>query len=113
MANLTPARQKEVQEALAQIRANPSTANFETVYEAFMERGLEFDEIEPKENVLTYRAWQALGRQVRKGEKGVQIKTIIRRTKKGADPEDEDSQYAFVRRTTVFHISQTDEMASA
>ena len=44
---------------------------------AFTERGWAPEDVKPRENVFTYKAWQALGRQVRKGEKGVKVCVYI------------------------------------
>lgn len=53
--------------------------------------------------VAGYRRWQELGRQVRKGEKGLAILAPITR-------KDEDDEVVLVgfRGTTVFDVSQTD-----
>jgi antirestriction protein ArdC len=57
--------------------------------------------------VAGYRTWQQLGRQVKKGEKGISILApIIARWKNDSD-EDEERVVAF-RGATVFDISQTD-----
>jgi antirestriction protein ArdC len=98
------------QAALDDIRNNPSIANFEAVYEGCAAKGIHPDDVTPKENVLTYRAWQALRRQVRKGEKGIKVKIYIRRLKKGADPEEDSSYFSFPKSVSVFHVSQTDPM---
>jgi len=51
---------------------------------------------------LTYGAWQAINRQVRKGEKGVKVVSWIKTTDK--------SGLEVMRPTsaTVFHITQTE-----
>lgn len=58
--------------------------------------------------VAGYRAWQALGRQVRKGEKGLTILAPNRR--KIEDDETGETRYVVTgfRATTVFDVSQTD-----
>ena len=58
-------------------------------------------------HVAGYRTWQQLGRQVRQGEKGIQIcAPIVVRQKKETESE-EDRVVAF-RGATVFDINQTD-----
>ena len=43
----------------------------------FVAKGIPEHEIRPRENVFTYHAWRALGRQVRRGEHGVKVTTWI------------------------------------
>ena len=59
--------------------------------------------------MLTYRAWRELGRQVRKGERGVRLQVWLTK------PEEKDASGKVTRKTrtfpkytTVFHVSQTD-----
>jgi len=71
-------------------------------------------------HVAGYRAWQARGRQVRKGEHGITIfAPMISRSKKKIDTATEDeskssnasaapSTYVSFRTATVFDIAQTD-----
>jgi antirestriction protein ArdC len=104
---LTPQERVERQrEALTRARSGISLANYVPIIEQFAERGIPLDQINPRENVFTYAAWQALSRQVRKGEKGVQVITWVpyERTTKSGDIE----KGRFPRTATVFHISQTD-----
>ena len=58
--------------------------------------------------VAGYRAWQSMGRQVRKGEKGIRILAPIAR--KVAEEDDGEAVRALVgfKTTAVFDISQTD-----
>lgn len=64
-----------------------------------------------REPVATYNRWQAVNRQVRKGEKAMEIlrPVIIRRKKDDADPDSTDvmfQKFKFVR--CIFQMSQTD-----
>lgn len=96
------------QEALTRASSGQSFANYQTIFEGFMRKGIPESEIKPRENVFTYQAWRALGRQVRKGEHGVKCLTFI-------VCEDKDNPEKTYRRpwsTTVFHVSQTDEVQS-
>ena len=99
--------------ALGRAVSGKSMMNYAGIVHGFMERGIPADEINPRENVFTYRAWQALGRQVRKGEKGIKVITYIpldpkRREDGTIDPKRPGGARPWS--TTVFHISQTDPM---
>ena len=100
------------QEALSKAVSGQSFANYTAIFEGFMARGIPEADIKPRENVFTYNAWLALGRQVRKGEHGVKCITFV-----DLDKEDKDThEKKHFRRpwtTTVFHISQTDEVLDA
>lgn len=94
-------------EALQRARSNNSTANFGAIYAGFNAKGIPFDDITPRVNVLTFNAWKALGRVVRRGEHGVRITTWVEMTKisaTGAPP----ASFRRPKITTVFHVSQTD-----
>lgn len=97
-------------QALRNALAERSMANYETIFNDFAEKGVPVDEVKPRENVFSYNAWLALGRQVRKGESGVKIVTWIERKAKAAQGEAEGQPYKFPRSVTVFHISQTDQI---
>jgi len=99
------------QEALNRASSGQSFANYTAIFEGFMRKGIPEDAIKPRENVFTYNAWRALGRQVKKGEHGVRCLTFI-------DCEREDKstgEKQHSRRpwhTTVFHISQTEQIGA-
>lgn len=86
-------------EALQRARTNQSLANYPAIIAGFSARGI--TDIRPRENVLTYAAWQALGRQVRKGEKGVRVSTWL-------TVENNGQRVTVPKITTVFHITQTE-----
>jgi antirestriction protein ArdC len=97
--------------ALDRARSNPSWANFGQVIAEFAARGIAESEISPKENVFTYNAWRALGRQVRKGEHGVKITTWVEMSKRERDEQTGEEKIVSASRPTsavVFHVSQTD-----
>lgn len=99
-------------EALSRAISGQSVANYPQIYRGFMERGIPESEIKPRENVFTYDAWRALGRQVRRGEHGVRVVTFIECRSKETDSDTGESK--IIRRpwtTRVFHISQTDAIA--
>lgn len=58
--------------------------------------------------VAGYRAWQTLGRQVRKGEQGIRIIVPHRRTSMEADEEGEAASVSGFGVATVFDVRQTD-----
>lgn len=101
-----------------------SLANLPAIFRGFEEMGIPADDVKPRENVFTYNAWRALGRQVRKGVHGVKVLTWIEgKSAAGAGdgaPAGEAGQdqgeggargFRFSRTTTVFHLSQTDPIA--
>lgn len=102
------------EESLSRAIGGMSTSNFGLIIDGFMARGIPADDIRPRENVFTYNAWLALGRQVRKGEHGVKILTWVPMDKKvpegttGRDANGKLSLGARPKSTTVFHITQTD-----
>ena len=98
---------KEMQgEALRRARNGQATGNILIIRACFRAMGIPDEEIRPRENIYTYSAWQALGRQVRRGQHGVKIATFLEKI-------DEDTGEVIEKRpwsTTVFHISQTKEL---
>jgi len=95
------------EQAAARIQAGGWNQNCALVIMAFAARGIDPDDIKPKDNVLTYRAWRGRGRQVRKGEHGETITTYIpieKKNKKTGKTEESVRP----RSCRVFHISQTD-----
>lgn len=98
-------REAMQQEALGRARACRSAANMIAVIAEFTERGIPASEIIPGENVLTFNAWKALGRHVKRGEKGVRVCTM-------RPVKDDAGEVAGKAFTTayVFHVSQTAEI---
>ena len=106
-AHLTDNRAAIAAQALKNATENNSVANYQAIFEGFAEKGI-FD-IEPRVNVLTYNAWLAVGRQVRRGESGVRVLTMVSAKEKAAEGgEGEARGFKFKRTVSVFHISQTD-----
>ena len=98
-------------EALSRAVGNESVTNYPAIFEGFMARGIPESDIKPRENVFTYQAWRALGRQVRKGEHGIKVFTYVPMTKKTTDDDGNEMRENIGRKpktTTVFHVSQTD-----
>ena len=124
---LTPEqRQAMYNESLSRARAckfsnanGEPAPNFLQVLTECAARG--YSEPIPGENVLTFNAWKALGRRVKKGEKGIQIHVIVEREATEAEQmphSDLGMLAAFngIKQTTVkktvtsyvFHICQTE-----
>lgn len=98
-------------EALGRAQTGQSVRNYATILEGFMARGIPEADILPRQNVFTYQAWLALGRQVRKGEHGVKVVTVRTGTVEVKDKQTgEVTRKGFSKpwRATVFHVSQTD-----
>jgi len=84
-----------------------SMMNYQTIFDGFKALGIDESEIKPRENVLTYNAWKALGRHVCKGQHGVKAVTFV--AVNGKETEDgKKSGYRMPRTVTVFHVSQTE-----
>lgn len=93
-------------EAFDRATQSDSLTNYPAIFSGFAAMGIPEDQIKPRENVFTFHAWRAIGRQVRKGEHGVRVITIRR-----AEVEDRDGTKRSVSRpwsAYVFHLSQTD-----
>ena len=101
-------------EALTRATSSQSLTNYPTIFEGFLAKGIPEDQILPRENVFTYHAWRALGRQVRKGEHGVQVLTWVPMRSQKAVSDDNPSGTIGRRpkSSTVFHVSQTDRIVS-
>jgi len=92
------------QEALQRATTSQSFSNYPLIIQGFSERGIPPEQIRPRENIFTFNAWRQLSRTVKKGEKGVQIITWIPCEKDG-------EKFMRPKTTTVFHITQTQELA--
>ena len=112
-------REQVQQEALSRATGGEALTNWPAIFAGFTAKGIPESDIRPRENVLTYHAWRALGRQVRRGEHGVKVVTFVPAS--GRDRidghDDADTERPAKRRggsrpwsATVFHISQTDPL---
>ncbi len=97
-------------EALSRAQSGESWANFPAIFEGFAEKGIPEDEIRPRENVLTYQAWRALGRHVKRGEHGVRVVTWVEIAETRNPDTGEVTREAGRRpwSAVVFHVSQTE-----
>ena len=105
----TRSREEIQREALANAQNGTSEANYDAIFEGFAEMGIDPDDVIPRENVLTFNAWKALGRVVRRGQHGVRVATFVPCTKTDT-ATGEESKFRMPKTTTVFHISQTDPL---
>jgi N-terminal domain of anti-restriction factor ArdC len=120
MTTATNERREQIQqEALSRAVGGQALTNWPAIIHGFMAKGIPESDIRPRENVFTYHAWRALGRQVRRGEHGVKVVTFV--TTKGKEDTDgvetndldgtDKPKRGGYRRpwtATVFHVSQTD-----
>jgi len=98
-------------EALARATGCRSMENMVAVLEHFGNtRGLGYDSVEPGKNVLTFHAWRAVGRHVKRGEKGFRVETWVPRVERVRLPDGTESAQSrqMHSRAFVFHISQTE-----
>ena len=95
----------ENQDAFSRAVTNNGLMNYPAIFSGFLDKGISKDEIKPRENVFTYKAWLHQQRQVRKGEHGVKVTTFIQGEK---DVKGKTQYFKFPRTPTVFHVSQTD-----
>lgn len=99
-------------EALDRAQQGQSLANYPAIIEGFLAMGISAADISPRENVFTFNAWKALGRVVRKGQRGVKVVTWVGMTKRATGDNGEEKPASFRRpkTTTVFHVSQTEPL---
>jgi hypothetical protein len=111
---MRPTKDEMQHEALTRAVSGQALTNWPAIFAGFTAKGIPESEIKPRENVFTYHAWRALGRQVRRGEHGVKVTTFVPMDKKTGekDPQTgEEKRLALGKRAwsaTVFHVSQTD-----
>jgi hypothetical protein len=123
--SLRPSREGIQQEALSRAASGQSLSNWPAILAGFTAKGIPEVDIRPRENVFTYHAWRALGRQVRRGEHGVKVVTFVAVAGKdskedvdGVATNDVDGTnkrrdgYRRPWSATVFHVSQTDPIES-
>ena len=116
-------RERLQAEALSRAMHGQATSNLAAIVDGFKAMGIAEADISPRENVFTFWAWKALGRQVRKGEHGVRVTTWVESRKAlRSDARDRQSDVAddgteastrsrLARPVTVFHISQSEPVS--
>ena len=102
---------KEIQEEALSRATNPlgTASNYPTIFDGFTDKGIPEADIKPRENILTFQAWKALGRHVLKGEHGVRVLTF-RQDRVEIEKADGTIEIRTNSRpwsAVVFHISQT------
>ena len=98
--------------ALQNATTSASVTNFPAIFAGFAAKGYATEDVKPRENIFTYNAWLALGRQVRRGEHGVRIITWVPMSKRDPDTGETSKGFRRPRNSTVFHITQTDPVAT-
>ena len=108
------------QEALGRAVGGQSFTNWPAIIAGFAAKCIPEGDIRPRENVFTYHAWRALGRQVRRGEHGVKVVTFVPvKGKEQLEEKEADGTpkkrrgYSRPWTAVVFHVSQTDPIAAA
>jgi len=97
-------------EALSRATTGQSWSNYPAIIAGFVEKGIPEDQILPRENVLTFQAWRALRRHVKRGEHGVRVTTWIPIAETRNPDTGEVTRKAGRRpwSAVVFHVSQTE-----
>jgi hypothetical protein len=87
-------------EALARIQSSVSKNDFAAIVQ-FAECGIHPNDLTPRVNILTFKAWKALGRRVAKGATGQKVCVWV--------PVEKNGKEDGVRPITavLFHITQT------
>lgn len=103
---LTEAKRAEMaEEAYERAVSGNSLVNEAITIKHFQALG--YADVRPRENVLTFWAWQAVGRKVKKGEHGLKLTTwIVRETEDPKTGEKKTRRYP--KTAVVFHFEQTE-----
>lgn len=101
------------EEALARIRSGFSK-NDMAVIQTFAMLGIPPEDIDPRGNVLTFKAWKAAGRKVAKGATSISVPVYIPakgrgeiETTKADGTAEKTSAFVIKRHARLFHESQT------
>jgi hypothetical protein len=101
-------------EALQRATEGDSVANFSAIYTGFAAKGIPEADIKPRENVLTFHAWKAKGRSVKKAEHGVKVTTYVMvGEQRDAAGNVTQQGYRTAKTAVVFHVSQTEPTEEA
>jgi len=102
-------RAKLAHEALSRAVSSTSWSNYPAIFAGFEAMGIPTSNIIPRENVLTYHAWRAKGRQVKRGEHGVKVTSWypLPDRKNPDNPDEKPAKRVRPVTAVVFHISQT------
>ena len=99
-------------EALHNATSRDSTMNYAAIIQGFVAMAIPIEDIKPRENVFTFKAWRGMGRTVRKGQHGVPICTFVPRSVTDKETG-EVKEIRMPRQTTVFHITQTEPLEAS
>ena len=121
MSSLTqdrPLSKRQAQDDEAYLRGSrvQPNSNDQPVIAELVNRGIPIGDIitfGPGQNVRTYRAWRAIHRQVRKGEKSVRCTVWLSVEKPSKADPTKTKLVSFPKTACVFHVSQTDEIGGA
>jgi len=86
-------------QTLARIESGFSKNDFAAI-KAFAHAGIDPESLQPRINILTYKAWRAKGRQVSKGAISVRVTVWIPTTENG-------KKKMIPKNASLFHESQT------
>jgi hypothetical protein len=90
----------DTDDALARATQHDSMSNYPAIFAGFAAKGIPPEQVRPRENVFTLKAWNQLSRRVKKDETGVKITTWVQMDKDG-------ETFKRPKTVSVFHISQT------
>jgi hypothetical protein len=99
------------QEALARIQQMEFGQNDVIVIQEFSKAGIRPEDIDPRHNVLTFRAWKAKGRRVARGAKSIAVVVWIPKSESKTEDDGKDGKKKrggmYPKTTRLFHESQT------
>ena len=103
--------------ALNRATNGQSMANYTTIFHGFMAMGIDEADIRPRENVFTWGAWKAKGRQPKYGERKNAVTVHTRRPLFGKIEQRDGSKKNGMIGTAattakVYHESQTEPIAA-
>lgn len=112
MATATRRRRKTTEDPRAALERIQSgfSGNDVFVIEAFAAAGIPPEEIDPRNNVLTFNAWKAKGRRVAKGATSLRVTVWIpvsENSKPKEGEEKKEGQRMYPTTARLFHVSQT------
>lgn len=83
------------------------TSNDVAVIQLCADRGIDPETVIPRVTVLTYNAWAAFGRHVKRGETAIPLPVFEIGTRENKETGETES-FRFLKTSHVFHISQTE-----
>lgn len=83
------------------------TSNDVAVIQLFADRGIDPETVIPRVTVLTFSAWAAFGRHVKRGEAAIPLPVFEVGSRENKDTGETET-FRFLKTSHVFHISQTE-----